>query len=249
MTTDSVRADATCHRLDRLTPHIDEMLSTSTITHGMRRALRALGREVEVFRAHMTARATLPAPITAQRVQIGGGSNLLAGFTNIDIMPPADVIFDVREGLPVADSGTELIFAEHFLEHIDYPVSVKKVIAECYRVLEPGGQLVLGVPDARMVIDGYTKDDLVLRERMMEDWYSRRDGQDHFNTYLDLVNYVFRDQDDSDRYTPHLWAYDLGKLVSLCTEAGFRSVKPWPHDPTIANPDRAWGSVYTVAFK
>ncbi|MBV1854545.1 class I SAM-dependent methyltransferase [Catellatospora tritici] len=228
---------------------VGQLLEAPTSTHGLRRALRGLRREIGVFQAHRAGCEDLPERITARRVQLGGGSRLLPGFVNIDIIPPADVIFDVREGLPIVDGETEFIFAEHFLEHIDYPVSVKRVIAECYRVLQPDGQLVLGVPDAGMIIDAYVDSDPDIRERMMEEWYANRDDRAHFNTYLDLVNYVFRDQDDSDRYTPHLWAYDLDKLVSLCAEAGFRKVEPWPHDPTIANPDRAWGSVYTVAYK
>jgi predicted SAM-dependent methyltransferase len=235
--------------LEALAGQIDTLLSAPASTHGLRRALRALGREIAVFQAHEAGRERITRPIPARRVQIGGGARLLPGFVNIDIMPPADVIFDVREGLPIADGETEIVFAEHFLEHIDYPISVKKVIAECHRILRPDGQLILGVPDAGMVIDAYVDSDPGIRERMMRDWYANRDDQAHFNTYLDLVNYVFRDQDDSDRYTPHLWAYDLDKLVSLCAEAGFRKVEPWPHDPTIANPDRAWGSVYTVAYK
>jgi hypothetical protein len=35
------------------------------------------------------------------------------------------------------------------------------------------------------------------------------------NTYLDPVNYVFCDQDDDDKYTPHLWAYDYDKLADV----------------------------------
>ncbi|WP_117214080.1 class I SAM-dependent methyltransferase [Allorhizocola rhizosphaerae] len=249
MDTRGVLAEVGWEGLEALSGQIETMLRQSATTHGMGRALRALRREIELFRAHQAGREDVTTPIAARRVQIGGGARLLPGFVNIDIMPPADVIYDVREGLPIVDGETEFIFAEHFLEHIDYPTSVKKVVAECYRILKQNGQLVLGVPDAGMVIDAYVDSDPGIRERMMRDWYANRDDQAHFNTYLDLVNYLFRDQDDSDRYTPHLWAYDLDKLVSLCAEAGFRKVEPWPHDPTIANPDRAWGSVYTVAYK
>ena len=251
MDTDTTSADVDntgWEGIEILATQVDDVLRATT-THGLQRVLRSLRREIDMFRAHQAGRADLPEGLTARRVQIGGGSRLLTGFINIDIIPPADVIFDVREGLPLPDGGTEFIFAEHFLEHVDYPVSVKRVVAECFRILEPGGRLVIGVPDAAMIIDGYMKGDLALRECMMRGWYAKRDDRAHFNTYLDVVNYVFRDQDDSDRYTPHLWAYDLEKLVSLCAEAGFRKVEPWPHDSAIANPDRAWGSVYTVACK
>ena len=142
-----------------------------------------------------------------------------------------------------------MIFTEHVLEHLDYPVSAKRFVAECFRVLGPGGHLIVGVPDAAWVIGGYVNHDQALRGRMMRDWYGKRDDTQHVDTYLDLVNYVFRDQDDSDRYTPHLWAYDYTKLESLMTSAGFSSVGPWQFDPRLANPDRQWGSVYAAATK
>lgn len=235
--------------LQTLLDHAEALRASSQATYGVRRALRNLEREIAVFRAHVGGRAVVSGPLSARRVQIGGGARSLPGFLNVDIVAPADLIFDVREGLPVHDGGTEFVFTEHFLEHIDYPVSVKKFIAECHRILEPNGRLVIGVPDAEMIIGAYMKRDSAFRVRMMRNWYANRNNQAHFNTYIDLVNYVFRDQDDTDKYTPHLWAYDLDKLVSLCTEAGFRRVEPWPHDPAIANPDRRWGSVYTVAYK
>lgn len=86
-------------------------------------------------------------------------------------------------------------------------------------------------------------------DELVERWYAKRDCLGDINTYLDLINYVFRDQDDDPTYTPHHWAYDHEKLTQLFTDAGFRSVEPWPFDPAVANPKRQWGSVYVVAIK
>jgi len=235
--------------LERASIAIDYLLERPETSYGLRRALHAVRREMTLAGVHREAKVHVPPDLRASRVQIGGGRQVLPGFLNIDIAPPADLIFDVREGVPLPTESAEFIFMEHFLEHVDYPVSVKRIVAECRRVLATGGQLVIGVPDARMIIEAYIRGDATIRRRMMRDWYGKRDNQDHFNTYLDLVNYVFRDQDNSDRYTPHLWAYDYEKLASLCQEAGFRNVEPWPHDASIANPKREWGSVYSVAYK
>ncbi|GAA3014905.1 hypothetical protein JCM13580A_36230 [Streptomyces drozdowiczii] len=86
-------------------------------------------------------------------------------------------------------------------------------------------------------------------DETIERWYAKRDCRGDINTRLDLVNLVFRDQDDDPTYTPHLWAYDHEKLVQLFTEAGFTTVEPWTFDPSMANPKRRWGSVYVVATK
>ncbi len=231
---------------------VDRALACEHATHGLRRALRAVAGEIALWEGHACSAAELgeqAGRLEAHQIQIGGGARTLAGFVNVDLVPPADVLWDVREGLPFRDATSSAIFAEHFLEHIDYPVAAKRFIAECFRVLATRGHLIVGVPDAALVIGGYVNDDRALRDRMMRDWYGKRDNQAHFNTYVDLVNYVFRDQDDSDRYTPHLWAYDYPKLESLMISAGFRSVEPWQFDPRIANPERQWGSVYAVATK
>lgn len=229
-----------------------DVLGRDDLTHGLRRAARALRSELDVHGRHLRGQeelATRGLPDDLRHIQIGGGDRLLPGFVNVDIMPPADVVVDVREGIPFPTGCAGLVFMEHVLEHLDYPLSAKHLVRECFRVLDVGGELVIGVPDARMVIKGYLGSDSGLRTRMLHDWYGNRSGKEHFGTYLDLVNYVFRDQDDSDRYTPHLWAYDYEKLAEMCVGAGFRKVSLWPHDPQLANPERKWGSVYAVAVK
>jgi SAM-dependent methyltransferase len=181
-------------------------------------------------------------------VQIGGGAHRLDGFFNIDAVPPADLLWDVREGIPLHDSSVRLLFSEHFLEHIDYPRSAKRYAAEAHRVLSPGGQVVTGVPDAAHVLTRYPAPPAQASE-MIDRWYANRNCLGDINTYLDLINYVFRDQDDDPTYHPHYWAYDFEKLAQLFTEAGFSRVEPWPFDPKIANPRREWGSVYAVATR
>ncbi|MEU5159123.1 methyltransferase domain-containing protein [Streptomyces sp. NPDC020875] len=236
---------------DRLGERIAEVLSDPVTTHGLARALRTAARELEVHRHHLAGRGSRPGGRIEQRparVQIGGGAHRVDGFFHIDARPPADLLWDVREGLPLQDGSVELLFSEHFLEHIDYPRSAKRYAAEAHRVLRPGGRIVTGVPDAAFALGRYYGP-LDPVDETIERWYARRDCRPHINTRLDLVNLVFRDQDDDPHYTPHLWAYDHEKLVQLFTEAGFATVEPWAFDPAIANPKRRWGSVYVIATR
>ncbi|WP_026212446.1 class I SAM-dependent methyltransferase [Longispora albida] len=233
---------------DEASATITALAADPQCTHGLRRALNACLVELGRFEQHLRPSAS-DATSGVRRVQIGGGKRLLPGFCNIDIADPADLVTDVREGIPLPDGSVEFVFTEHFLEHVDYPVSAKTVLAECHRILEPGGELVVGVPDAAFVLAGYAAGDAGVREQLMSRWYGRRDGLHDYDTYLGVVNLVFRDQDASTRYSPHLWAYDYETLSALCRQAGFVTVEPWEHDPTIGNPDRAWGSVYVAARK
>ncbi|MER7670654.1 glycosyltransferase [Kitasatospora sp. NPDC096128] len=234
-----------------LCAQLDQALDSPATTHGLARTLRAAVKEVELHRHHRASVAALPDGVLKPgpaKVQIGGGGHRIDGFFNIDIVPPADLLWDVREGIPLDDAGTETIFSEHFLEHIDYPRSAKHYAHEAHRVLAPGGQLITGVPDAAFVLNQYPAPPDRAAE-MIERWYAKRQCRGDINTYLDLINYVFRDQDDDPTYNPHYWAYDHEKLAQLFTEAGFKTVKPWTFDPTLANPKRQWASVYVIATK
>lgn len=237
--------------IDLLGEQIATVLQDPATTHGLARSLRAAAREVERQRCHHAGRRTWPGGRIDHRpakVQIGGGAHRIDGWFHIDLVPPADLVWDIREGIPLQDASTEEIFSEHFLEHIDYPRSAKHYVREAHRVLAAGGRIVTGVPDAAFALSQYPGP-LGATDETVERWYAGRDCRDHINTRLDLVNLVFRDQDDDPRYTPHLWAYDHEKLVQLFTEAGFTTVAPWTFDPAVANPERRWGSVYVVATK
>jgi SAM-dependent methyltransferase len=234
-----------------LLDQIDRALGSPATAHGLARTLRAAAKEVELHRQHRASVAALPDGVlhpSPAKVQIGGGGHRIEGFFNIDIVPPADLLWDVREGIPLPDDSAEEVFSEHFLEHIDYPRSAKTYAREAFRVLAPGGRLVTGVPDASFVLSRYPAVPEQSAE-MIERWYAKRECRGDINTYLDLINYVFRDQDDDPTYNPHYWAYDREKLVQLFSEAGFKTVEPWTFDPTMANPKRQWASVYVIATK
>ncbi len=230
-----------------------KLLRSSKATHGLKRALRRLLKEIVLFENHISnapiSRKVNDEGKNGSFVQIGGGRRYLSRFLNIDIVPPADIISDVREGIPVGSGKVKFLFSEHFLEHIDYPVSVKKFIKECFRVLRKGGQLVIGVPDAALAVKAYFRNDRKLMQRFMKKWYGKRNCVEHFNTRIDFLNYHFRDQDDDKKYSPHLWAYDYEKLEALLAEAGFREIRKWDFDPRVANPKRKFGSVYITAVK
>lgn len=100
----------------------------------------------------------------AVRVHVGCGSQPLAGWINVDRddLPGVDRVLDVRRGLPFA--GVELIFAEHFLEHLTLGEGLA-FLAECRRVLRPDGVLRISTPNLDWV---YLTHYAVGRERAEE---------------------------------------------------------------------------------
>jgi SAM-dependent methyltransferase len=242
----------TDQRIKQLQEDVSDLLKNYDITHGLGRVLRLLAKESALSLNHISGLEDWnknKSKFNTENIQIGGGKHTLSGFLNIDIVPPADLVCDLREGIPVEDSCCKFLFTEHFFEHVDYPISSKKIISEFYRILKPGGQIVLGVPDGELAAKSYVSKDKEFYDKALDTWYVNRNCLEHFNTYIDLLNYHFRDQDDDEKYNPHYWAYDFEKLKSLFTNPGFSKVERWKFDPTLANPKREWGSIYVIATK
>lgn len=91
-----------------------------------------------------------------------GGNRLSAPFINIDSLKNQFeegclelqqlnqeenyIDHDLRNGLPFSDDSVDGVLASHFLEHLDLQ-EAWKFVAECYRVLKPGGVMVASVPN------------------------------------------------------------------------------------------------------
>lgn len=236
----------------KLEKTIKKIEKYNKITHGLKRSVHNFLKELLLFKNHITGSKKLgknEKNHNISKVQIGGGKHFIPEFLNIDIIPPADIVYDVRENIPLSTNSVTLLFSEHFLEHIDYPTSVKNFIRECYRVIKKDGKIIIGVPDSRLVIENYIKKNQMFRKMMIRKWYSKRKFLNDINTYIDLVNYNFRDQDDDIKYNPHYWSYDFEKLKSLLELAGFTKIRKWKFDDSIANKKRKWGSIYVEAVK
>lgn len=82
------------------------------------------------------------------QVHLGCGPVYLPGWVNTEILPiwKCDAWLDLRHGLPLADNSVRRLYANQVLEHFTLEAGTA-LLAECYRVLEPGGALRLAVPD------------------------------------------------------------------------------------------------------
>jgi len=83
-----------------------------------------------------------------RKLNLGCGPYPIAGYINIDInsrQSKADLIRDLRRGLPYDDSSVEHIVASHFLEHLEF-TEMLFVMEECWRVLKPAAFLTVTIP-------------------------------------------------------------------------------------------------------
>lgn len=117
------------------------------------------------------------------KLNLGCGANTPAGWINVDYalgarlrqMPllgncigwlnqhfglfqlqwqPDIVLQDLTKPLPWQSDSVDVIYSSHTLEHLDRQQG-QQFIAECYRMLKPGGILRIVVPDLRHFISQY----------------------------------------------------------------------------------------------
>jgi predicted SAM-dependent methyltransferase len=79
------------------------------------------------------------------RLNLGSGQWPITGYISVDISEACgpDIIADVAH-LPIEDCTIDAIYASHILEHFSCD---EPVLAEWHRVLIPGGEILIAVPD------------------------------------------------------------------------------------------------------
>jgi predicted SAM-dependent methyltransferase len=92
------------------------------------------------------------------RLNLGSGPLRIPGWVSVDIVGMnADLTWDLRRGVPFADSSVDAIFLEHVVEHFTFSDTLA-LLAECRRVLVGGGTIRLGVPDFGRYMESYAGD-------------------------------------------------------------------------------------------
>lgn len=78
-----------------------------------------------------------------------GGLLRAPGWTVFDALPGShvDVVGDCRDMSQLADGSCAVVYASHVLEHLGYDKDLFTAVNEIFRVLQPGGQFLVSVPD------------------------------------------------------------------------------------------------------
>ncbi|MEO6424213.1 MAG: methyltransferase domain-containing protein [Bacteroidia bacterium] len=93
-------------------------------------------------------------------LNLGCGTHysLAKEWTNIDFSSsgPGVIAHNLLKGIPFNDNSFDLVYHSHVLEHFSKEDG-ENLIAECYRVLKPGGILRVVIPDLEMIARNYLK--------------------------------------------------------------------------------------------
>ena len=151
------------------------------------------------------------------KLNLGCGRDYRVGWINIDLRHRAYLRLDLRKPLPFLQSSAACVYAEHLLEQLPYPGSAFQLLQECGRVLVPGGQLRIDVPDTERVIHAYSAGERHAYFQLAKElWHP-----DWCRTMMEHVNYQFRDDGD------HLFVYAFIALKALLIHFSSTSHPRW----------------------
>jgi SAM-dependent methyltransferase len=195
------------------------------VVDGMRRArwLRARPRAIAAYWSSHAVR----------KLHLGCGPIVLPGWLNADLRPrrPEQIFIDVQERLPFDDASLDYVFSEHMIGDLTY-AQTAATLAECRRVLRPGGRLRISTPSLARLAELYSPDASGVHGRYVA-W-----AVDEFVDWADaplpglVINNLFQE---------HRFVYDPATLRHLLARAGFAGVVDVPYgestDPHLAGID------------
>lgn len=194
-------------------------------------------------------------PHSGLSVNVGCGDRAVPNWLNLDMVAnPLIEFWDCRRGLPLVDGAADRIFAEHFLEHLDYATEAPLFLRECHRCLRPAGVLRVIVPDAGAYLRQYAAGSwpgLAEMRPLIAEPGGYRDTflPESYVTKMEFINAVFRQNGE------HKYAYDAETLINALKEAGFATVRAMSYgeslDPAMTSdsPLRRTESLYVEAVR
>ena len=172
-------------------------------------------------------------------LEIGAGNKKgQNGWLTMDIRRDCDLLWDLRKGIPFPDDSVCKIYSSHFFEHLSFQEG-QQFLDECLRVLSPGGEFSICVPNARLYVEAY-----LANTNLDEELFFGFKPEAYNNTTkIDYLNYTaYMDGD-------HKYMFDENNLIHILESRGMKNVRLREFDPSIDLPERDFESIYATAVK
>jgi len=124
---------------------------------------------------------------------------------DIDPGPGVDYVGDCRDLSRFADGAVDTIYASHVLEHVSYQDALQATLSEWFRVLAPGGQVMISVPDFELLCRIFLQPNLGTQQR------------------FHVMRIIFGGQ--LDQFDFHAVGLTMEFLTIYLTNAGFVDIK------------------------
>lgn len=148
-----------------------------------------------------------PFPIHPQHLQFVDDSWT---FVDLYVNDPKIVKMDIRK-LEYPDNSVEKIYCSHTLEHIGLK-EVVPTLNEWYRVLKPGGEVIINVPDLEWVA------------KQILDISENKPAQSPlFCTHLTLMEVIYGNQDHEGEF--HKCGFTKLAMLHRLIDANFKKIE------------------------
>lgn len=151
---------------------------------------------------------------SSRKLQIGGGLHTLEGWINADLIA-GDIYFNAAKKFPFPAESVDLIFAEQFIEHLDFEEGLL-CLRECYRVLKKGGNIRLSTPDLEALCSLYENQNPDVDLNIAMDRHRTQHNKE-LTTSCHFLNDFFR-------LWNHSFIYDEKTLRMRMDEVGFSNI-------------------------
>lgn len=202
--------------------NVREILRRSQTIVGLARDARSLStvpRRLSQLRHRRELLGAYLRSHAVRKLHVGAGPALLEGWLNTDLAPasPCVAYLDVTKPFPIPDASFDYVFSEHMIEHIRWSEGLF-MLAECRRVLRPGGRLRVATPDLEMFLRLYGNEDEPRSGRYVR-WVTDRylAGPPAYRASF-VINNLFRSWG-------HQFLYDGDLLAMALANAGFTRVR------------------------
>lgn len=146
------------------------------------------------------------------RLNVGCGGRRIPGYTGVDaVQRPAAEIIARADKIPLADNSVEEIMAIHLIEHV-HAWEAPDLLREWFRLLVPGGLLVLELPDI-----------VKCCRNIADDYKLAGKHPDQAGMWG-----LYGDPREKDKFMAHKWGYCFGTLKPIVQEVGFIKIVEKP---------------------
>jgi predicted SAM-dependent methyltransferase len=160
------------------------------------------------------------------RLHLGCGQRRYNTFLNVDLYD-SDFNLDLSRGLlPFPNNHFELILSQHFIEHLWIESELMPLLKEIYRVIKPGGKIVLSTPDMQKITRAYINGNIsnLIQARI------KRFQKFSLHGYPDshYLNILWHQGGE------HKNLFDYNLLKFICEESGFVEISEISENDLVA---------------
>ena len=171
------------------------------------------------------------------KLDLGSGPNKsYNGWTTVDFHG-ADIDWDLNLAIPMNDNSVAEIYSSHLLEHLEFD-SIKRLLLEIHRILIPGGEFRVCLPNARLYLEAYFNKKYI---KPTDEMY--QPALMITNSWIDQVNYC------AYMGGEHRYLFDEENILQLLIVSGFEQVQVDKFNSDYDEYLRSFDSLYVIAKK